>query len=114
MINLAVPIFFTLSGRVLAISILKHPGDMLKLVSSSIRRPFRLFIPVLAAHLFLWFILLIWPSDPGIPARVEQLSEGAIKAWEFEDLQVSFLGAFGLSIHVFLASKSSRPIGTTW
>lgn len=53
--NIAATIFFVLSGRVIALHILRDPS-LANFASAIIRRPFRLFIPVFVQMLVHWFL----------------------------------------------------------
>jgi peptidoglycan/LPS O-acetylase OafA/YrhL len=71
--RLSVTIFFVLSGRVIALSYLntKKPE---RLVSSMIRRPFRLFIPVLISYLFHYILQVFNLKNPNM-----EKAQGLIK-----------------------------------
>ncbi|KAJ2993165.1 hypothetical protein HDV02_002605 [Globomyces sp. JEL0801] len=53
--TLCVPLFFVLSGRVLTTSALRK-GDIKPVVSSMIRRPFRLTLPIIGVMLVAWMM----------------------------------------------------------
>lgn len=55
----AVTVFFILSGRVLALGFLKT-GDTSRLISSALRRPFRLFFPALIS---IYFFVIAYKLD---------------------------------------------------
>ncbi|KAI9004038.1 hypothetical protein BC832DRAFT_621430 [Gaertneriomyces semiglobifer] len=100
---LPVTLFFLLSGRVLLLKFL-HKPDTYLLASATLRRPFRLMIPVLGAFTFLWIITQFGMLElPKMASRLSDQWEGVARDtydWltrdniRFVDIFVSAVGVF--------------------
>jgi peptidoglycan/LPS O-acetylase OafA/YrhL len=113
--RLSVTIFFVLSGRVIALSYLntKNPKN---LVSSMIRRPFRLFIPVLASYLLHYLFQVLDWKDPNILNAREFVKVGL--EWYTPKKQIKSLGDLFLEGILLFIPPYSKPsfanIGLYW
>lgn len=106
--------FFALSGRVIASKILASKSAD-SLVSSSVRRPFRLLIPVLGSLLFLWLCTATGVFDESIPQRVYNNSNGAIAVWDNSPPNITFITCFTSTLHMALAEEPPNLYnGATW